>query len=215
MDAFGHVSARDPENRDHFLLSRSRSPLFVEAEDIISHDFDGNPLAGPEIRPYAERILHAQIYQARPDVMAICHNHALPLLPFTTSAIELKPICHSGCLFYEGVPVYDDYDVSDGMLIINKREGERIARAIGSKRALLLRGHGAVVVGSNLKEVVMGSIYLALNAHIQYQAIQLGQPKYLSYEEGRAATEKMLSDLVLDRAWEYWQRRTALKHSPK
>jgi ribulose-5-phosphate 4-epimerase/fuculose-1-phosphate aldolase len=207
LEAFGHVSIRDPENPEHFLLSRSLAPLQVTEEDILIYDFDGNVQVETNHRHYAERILHGQIYKARPDVQAICHHHALPLLPFTTTGIELKPIIHIGCMFYEGIPFYDDYDVSDGMLIVNKKEGERIARTLGDKRGLLLRGHGIIVVGGNIRETVMSSIYIAYNAKVQYESLQLGQPKYLSYEEGRAASEMMLSDFALERAWNYWVHR--------
>ncbi|MED1951790.1 class II aldolase/adducin family protein [Brevibacillus centrosporus] len=215
LEAFGHVSARDPENSGHYLLSRSRASQLVTDSDIMTHDLEGNVLDKHD-RPYAERILHAKIYEARPDVKAICHHHAIPLLPFTTTGIELKPIIHIGCMFYEGIPMYDDYDVSEGMLIKNKAEGERIARSLGSKRALLLRGHGVVVVGASIEEVVMGSIYLTLNAEVQYKSLQLGNPTYLSYEEGRACTEIMFSDLAISRAWEYWSARAnggATQHS--
>ena len=207
LEAFGHVSIRDPENPEHFLLSRSLAPRFVQKEDILIHDFDGNVVMETKFQPYKERILHGQIYKARPDVQAICHHHALPLLPFTTTGVELKPVIHIGCMFYEGVPVYDDYDVSDGMLIQNQKEGERIARALQDKRALLLRGHGVIVVGADLRETVMGSIYITDNAKVQYQSMQIGTPKYLSYEEGRAATETMFSEVPLERAWNYWKAR--------
>lgn len=203
IEVFGHVSIRDPENPEHFLLSRSLSPQFVTADDIMEHDFDGNIL-DKDYKGYAERILHGQIYQARPDVQAVVHHHALPLIPFTTTGIELKPIVHIACMFYEGIPLYDDYDVSDGMLIMNKKEGARIARTLGDKRALLLRGHGVILAAQNIREAVMDSIYIAMNAQVQYQSLQLGQPKYMSYEEARAATRVLHSDLALERAWGYW-----------
>ncbi|MFB5188785.1 class II aldolase/adducin family protein [Alicyclobacillus fastidiosus] len=207
LEAFGHVSVRHPDNPDHFLLSRSLSPQHVQKQDIMEFDFAGNPIGSSSYRPYSERILHAKIYEARPDVQAVCHNHALALIPFSTTGLDIKPICHVGCMFYEGIPLYDDYDVSDGMLIVNEREGERIARTLGTKRALLMRGHGVVVVGENLKRTVMSSIYLATNAEIQYRSMQLGDPKYLSYEEGRAATETMFGEVPLERAWNYWKER--------
>lgn len=206
LDALGHVSVRNPENPEEFLLSRSLAPMLVTEDDIMRHDFAGNVL-DKDYKPYMERILHAKIYEARPDVQAICHNHAAPLLPFTTTGVEIKPMVHSGSMFYEGVPFYDDYDVSDGMLIKNSVEGERIARTLGNKRAMLLRGHGAIVVGKSLEEVVMCSIYFALNAEVQYRSMQMGNMKCLSYEEGRAATETVLGPIPLERAWNYWAAR--------
>lgn len=209
MDAFGHVSARHPENDEHFLLSRARSPLLVSEEDIMTHDFDGNVLDKNYI-PYAERILHAQVYKARPDVKAICHYHAPSLIPFTATGVEIKPIMHIGSMFYEGIPLFDEADVSSGMLIKTKREGERVARKLGNARALLLRGHGVIVVGTSIEEVVMSSIYLVVNAEVQYKAMQLGTPKYLSYEEARECTENNFSDIALYRAWDYWVARAEI-----
>ncbi|MCL6598121.1 MAG: class II aldolase/adducin family protein [Alicyclobacillus macrosporangiidus] len=207
LDAFGHVSVRNPDEPGRFFLSRSLSPQLVQAEDIMEFDLDGNETSATGYRPYKERILHAKIYAARPDVQAVCHHHAISLIPFSTTGVEVRPICHIGGMFYEGVPVYDDYDVSDGMLIVNPREGERIARTLNNKRAVLLRGHGCIVVGEDIRRTVMASIYLVQNAEIQYRALQLGTPSYLSYEEGRAATETMFGEIPLERAWTYWCHR--------
>jgi hypothetical protein len=55
--------------------------------------------------------------------------------------------------------------------------------------------------------MVMAAIFLRDNAAIQFQALQLGQPKYLSYEERRQATKVMMGALALDRAWTYWEER--------
>jgi ribulose-5-phosphate 4-epimerase/fuculose-1-phosphate aldolase len=110
-------------------------------------------------------------------------------------------------MFYEGIPLYDDYDVSTGMLILSEEQGERVARALGGARALLMRGHGCVVVGEHMPALVWGSIRLRDNATIQLQALILGQPKYLSAEEGREETKFQLSQVVLERAWTYWVAR--------
>lgn len=103
--------------------------------------------------------------------------------------------------------LYDDYDVSSGMLIASPEEGERVARVLGDKRVLLLRGHGCVVVGESAASMVMTAIYLRDNAAIQYQAMQMGQPKYLSHEEARQAAKVLGSALALERAWTYWVER--------
>jgi ribulose-5-phosphate 4-epimerase/fuculose-1-phosphate aldolase len=107
-------------------------------------------------------------------------------------------------MFYEGIPIYDDYDVSSGMLIATQEEGERVARVMGQARALLLRDHGCVVVGESVPAMVMASIFLRDNAAIQLNTLQLGQPKYLSLEEARQASKVMESGLALERAWSYW-----------
>jgi 3-hydroxy-2-methylpyridine-4,5-dicarboxylate 4-decarboxylase len=205
FEAFGHISVRNPENPNEFFLSRSLAAMSVEYEDIYTYDLDGNCLTPTDKKLYAERVIHSEIYKQYPDVQAVCHHHAQAIIPFTVLDIPFRPLSHYGAPFYEGVPVYDDYDVSDGMIIRNHQEAERVARAIKGKRGLLLRGHGAVVTGESLRKCVMNAIFMVIDAQNQLNALQFGQPKYLSYEEARACDLKTWNtELSLERAWNYW-----------
>lgn len=204
VDGFGHVSVRNPENNATFFQSRSLSPEFVTRDDILEIDLDGNVVTKTEMKPYGERIIHAAILKARADVNAVFHGHPHSVIPFSSTGIPIQPIAHFGSMFYEGIPIYDDYDVSSGMLIATREEGERVARVMGQARALLLRDHGCVVVGESVPAMVMASIFLRDNAAIQMNTLQLGQPKYLSFEEARQASKVMESGLALERAWSYW-----------
>jgi 3-hydroxy-2-methylpyridine-4,5-dicarboxylate 4-decarboxylase len=207
LDAFGHVSVRNPERRETFFQSRSLSPELVTKEDILEIDFDGNVLTARGQTPYGERVIHGAILKARSDVNAVFHGHPHSVIPFSSTGIPIQPIAHFAGMFYEGIPIYDDYDVSSGMLIASLEEGERVARVMGKSRALLLRDHGCVVVGENVQFMVMSSIYLRDNADIQQRALQIGKPKYLSYEEGRQICKIMGSATALERAWGYWVER--------
>ena len=204
LDAFGHVSVRNPENPGTFFQSRSLGPELVTKADVLEIDLEGNVLTKTDAKPYGERIIHAAILKARPEVNAVFHGHPHPVIPFSSAGVPIRPVAHFAGLFVDGIPLYDDYDVSSGMLIATAEEGERVARALGAARALLLRDHGCCVVGENVAAMVMGTIYLRDNAALQMQTLQLGQPKYLSYEEGRQAARIMLSDIALTRAWTYW-----------
>ena len=82
LDAFGHVSVRHPADPGRYLLSRSRSPLLIEPDDILEYTLDSEPVRPPKVQLYAERVIHGCIYQARPDVMAVCHHHAPAVMPF-------------------------------------------------------------------------------------------------------------------------------------
>lgn len=204
LDAFGHVALRNPENSDTFFLSRALAPGLVTAADILEIDLEGNVVTKTDARPYGERIIHAAILKARPDVNAVFHGHPHSVIPFSSTGVPIRPVAHFAGIFFEGIPLYDDYDVSAGMLIASPEEGERVARTLGGARAVLLRDHGCCVVAENMPALVMSSIYLRDNAALQFQALQLGQPKYLSYEEGRQANRVALSALSLERAWGYW-----------
>jgi len=89
LDAFGHVSMRHPTDPGRYLLSRSRSPLLIEPDDILEYTLNSEPVRPPKVLLYAERVIHGCIYQARPDVMAVCHHHAPAVMPF---CIAGKPI---------------------------------------------------------------------------------------------------------------------------
>jgi ribulose-5-phosphate 4-epimerase/fuculose-1-phosphate aldolase len=85
VDAFGRVSARLPENPQRFLLSRARAPECVEAEDILEFGLDGTPIEAGDRKPYLERFIHGAIYEARPDVHSVVHNHSYAVIPFAVA----------------------------------------------------------------------------------------------------------------------------------
>ncbi len=53
---------------------------------------------------YAERQIHGRIYQARPDVMAVCHNHSAATIPFGVTNVPMRPIFHMGSVIGSHVP---------------------------------------------------------------------------------------------------------------
>ncbi|HEY3424456.1 MAG TPA: class II aldolase/adducin family protein [Negativicutes bacterium] len=207
FDAFGHVSVRNPENSQTFFQSCSVSPEFVTHDDILEIDIKGNVVTKTDKKPYGERVIHSAIFKARLDVNAVYHGHPFEVIPFSSTGIAIKPVIYPGSMFYEGVPLYDAYDVSSGMLIVSCEEGDRLARVLGDKRGLILRDHGAVVVGENVPLMVNGAVFLRDNAKVQYQTLQLGEPKYISHQEGYEAFRKLTNELTVNRTWDYWVRR--------
>src|SRR5438477_10200396 len=85
LDVFGHVSLRSKRNPQEFLLSCSRSPAAVSAADIMRYRLDGSQVTRSEAKPYVERIIHGAIYNARADVLAVCHGHSDGILPFAVT----------------------------------------------------------------------------------------------------------------------------------
>jgi len=206
LDALGHVSIRNPENPKTFFQARSLSPLEVMKDDILEIDLDGTVVTKTTMRPYGERIIHAAILRARPDMNAVFHGHPASVIPFSVTNVPLRPVTHVGSFLYQGVPVYDDYEPGAGMLINTKQEGERIAQHLGQYRVQLLRGHGCNIVAENLPQLVASAIYLRDNALIQLQSLMLSKDvKYLAPDEAKRAMEVALFNaLPLDRMWGYW-----------
>ena len=108
VDAFGHVSVRDPENARRYVMARSRSPELVEYADLIRFEQDGRSLDPGNRTPYGERMIHGAIYETRSDVNAVVHNHAYPLLPFGITGCALEPMVHAASVIGSEVPIWDD-----------------------------------------------------------------------------------------------------------
>jgi len=209
LDGYGHISVRNPANPSHYFLSRSLAPGLVTAADIIEYDLDSNPV-GDNRLSYRERFIHGEIYKARPDVMAIVHDHSPAVIPFSVSSVPLRAVSHLAAFIGVGVPVFEirDVDGMTDMLVSNPKRGQALAKVLGDYPAALMRGHGAVVVGGTVKEVVGRAYYLDSNARLQEQAILLGgKVTYFEPEEAKKAAPQD----GYERAWGVWKQKVSTK----
>ena len=210
LDGFGHVSARDPKNPNHFLMSRSLAPALVTADDIMEFDLDGNAVDARGRTLFLERFIHSEIYKARPDVMSVVHTHSPGVVPFTVSQVPLRPMYHNAAFLAAGAPVWDirkDFGETD-MLVRDPARGKSLAERLGDKSVVLMRGHGDVTVGPSVKMAVFRAYYTDVNARLQSQAIALGGViNYLTPGEGAKADT--INFVVLDRIWNLWKMRIA------
>lgn len=209
LDAFGHVSVRHPENPNRYLLSRSRSPELVEPGDVLEFDLDSNPVNPATANLYSERVIHGEIYKARPDVMAVAHHHSPDILPFCVSGVELVPVFHLGAPMGAEVPFWDQRDDfgDTNMLVVKPEEGASLARALGKNSMVLMRRHGATVVGTSVPDLVLRTIYSCRNAGFQWQARMLGHVSTLSPGEIEKCAVIHQQPNVTSRTWEYWSMR--------
>ena len=208
LDGFGHVSARDPKNPDHFLMSRSLAPALVTGDDIMEFDLDGNAVDARGRSVFLERFIHSEIYKARPDVMAVVHTHSPGVIPFTVSQMALRPVFHNAAFLGTGAPVWEirkEFGETN-MLVSNAAIGKSLALALADKPVVLMRGHGDVTVGPSVKVAVFRAYYTDVNARLQSQALALGgEVNYLTAAEGTKADAVNLQ--VLDRVWNLWKMR--------
>jgi ribulose-5-phosphate 4-epimerase/fuculose-1-phosphate aldolase len=205
VDAYGHVSVRHDRVPNRYLLARSMAPALVSADDIIEFDLDSNPVDAKGRTLYGERFIHGEIYKARPEVKAVVHSHTPALIPFGITGVPLRPVYHMSSFIAEGVPVFESRNsgVRDARIQIETAEmGGALAKTLGTHPAVLMRGHGGVVVGPSLPDAVMRAVYLQMNAQLQSEAMSLGggNVTYLNSEEARTV------NLNSDRAWDLWKR---------
>ena len=216
VDAFGHVSARDPQRADRFLMARNVAPGLVRAADILSYDVGSGEAVDPmPPRLYLERYIHSEIFKARPDVMAVVHNHSPAVLPFgIVKGVWLKPVCHM-CGFLggadgQGPPVFEIRDaagVGSDLLIRTRELGAALARSLGPERVVLMRGHGCTIVGESVRIAVYRSIYTEVNARLLLQALPMGAVTALSAEEAEAS--RVTVEGQVERPWNLWKQQAA------
>ncbi len=207
VDSFGHVTVRNPQNPQRFLMSRARAPGLVTQEDILEFNLDSSPVDLRGLKPYSERFIHGCIYKSRPDVMAICHNHAHELLPLAVTKTVMRPALHTAAVIGHEVPVWDIRDQfgDTNMLVTSNEMGDSLAAAVGNGKAALMRGHGSVVTGKTTQDAVFTTFYLRLNAEIVIKAMSMGQAiSYLSPGEIEQSGELHSQPAAQGRAWEDW-----------
>jgi HCOMODA/2-hydroxy-3-carboxy-muconic semialdehyde decarboxylase len=212
IDAFGHVSMRHPDNPNRYFLSRSRAPELVEPGDFIEYDLDSNPIWEPGLGQYSERVIHGEIYKARPDVMSVCHHHAPAFMPLLANGIDYVPVFHLGAVGGIKPPFWDQHDEfgDTNMLVIKPEEGASLAKAMGKGMMVLMRRHGVTVAGTSVKDCVFRCVWSARNAAYQVQALSIGS-NIASLTPGEAHQAGSISSKTtgLTRSWEYWSVRVA------
>ncbi len=207
IDAYGHVSVRSESNPNRYYLARSLAPELVTEADILEYDLDSNPIRDQGRESVRERFIHGEAYKARLDVMAVVHNHSPTVVPFSVTAVPLRPIFHMAAFVGLGVPVYEirDFEQGTDMLVKSPSLGASLAGVLADKPAAIMRGHGALVVGENLARAVGRSIYLEQSAQMQLQAMTLagfeGRITYLDEAEAIAGSKAQ----DYGRAWPLWR----------
>ena len=210
IDAFGHVSMRHPNNPNRYLLSRSRAPELVTPEDFIEYDLDSAPVREPGVGQYSERVIHGEIYKARPEVNSVCHHHAPAFMPLLATGTDYVPVFHLGAVGGIKPPVWDQHDEfgDTNMLVIKPEEGASLARALGSHWMVLMKRHGVTVAGASVRDCVFRSIYSTRNATFQVQAMTIGTAiDSLTPGETNLAGSISGTTTGLVRSWEYWSMR--------
>lgn len=180
LDFFGHVSARSAKNPDHFFMPRAMAPALVTRADIVEVGLDCKPVAANAPRLNGERFIHCGIYRARPDVGSVIHTHDLAVIPFGLTKIPLRPVVAQAGFLPPQTPLFEvrDHNGGDarrGMLVLDDKLGDALARTLGPHPVVLMRGHGEAVVGRSVREATVRALYTHIDALAQHAALAIGQ----------------------------------------
>lgn len=192
FDMHGHISVRDG---DVIYINDRRSSRATLRPDQVAvvRIADGRAIHG---EPPSETALHLACYRARADVGSAAHFHPLFATAFATAGQPLICAYNAGTPFGDLVPVYDDPD-----LVRRDDQGREVATVLGDRRAALLRGHGAIVVGEDLPRCVTASLYLEESARRLAHTIALGKPKSFSADEIARVRASLWQPFVIDKTW--------------
>ncbi|MDP2643937.1 MAG: class II aldolase/adducin family protein [Desulfobacterales bacterium] len=205
IDYSGHVSCRIPGAADSlFINAWGAGRHALGPGDIIKMDLDGNPLVSTDIVP-SEKHIHTSVYRARPDVNAVAHLHPPVTTALSAAGKAYLPVMHHGAIFADGVPVYDDC-----RHVNTVARGDAVAALLGPRRrALIMRGHGAVVVAESVRAVFYASVYLEDNAEKLAEAYKIGQPVALREEE-LELNQWAWREPQFQKVWNYYQEKTGI-----
>ncbi len=198
MEGFGHVSIRIL-NSTTFLIPRRMSPALVTTSDIITMNLKGEKIEG-EGEPNSESFIHSSVYQMREAVFSVVHTHSPMAIVLGICGQTIIPRHHFGAMFIH-TPLYTITG-----LIKTAENGMNMVEMLGRNRALLLRGHGAVVVGESLEAACLAAIYLEETASFQVYSSLLGGAVDLSKKECRGIEKQIFTPRTIMRAWEYYTR---------
>jgi ribulose-5-phosphate 4-epimerase/fuculose-1-phosphate aldolase len=134
--------------------------------------------------------------------MAVVHSHPLRSVVFSITGKPILPVSVHGAIFADGVPVF----ASVGH--VNTRElGDALARALGARRAALLKMHGAVVVGASVEEAFVAALQLEENAEKQLLAEATGHVEAMTAEEAARCVKQSLSPFGIAKRWDCYEQR--------
>ena len=207
----GHITVRVP-GTETFLITRGVSPGMATVDDILVCDMDGNVVEGKYSRTFGEVLAHAGVYRKRNDIRSVAHTHSWNVMALSMTETTIVPASFESIkVAYEPVALYKKVSFLDNLEVT-----EEIADLIGSNRAVILKGHGAIVAGKSIEEATVSAIDLERAAKAQFMASCAGKlvpftekemeplVKFLRNIEAQTGTTN-----PFERAWAYYKSRLA------
>ncbi|GAA0375650.1 class II aldolase/adducin family protein [Microbispora corallina] len=189
----GHITARDPEHTDHFWVNPfGMSFKQIRVSDLILVNHEGQVVDGRHHVNQAAFAIHSMVHQARPDVVAAAHSHSVHGKALSSLGTLLEPLTQDACAFYEDHGLFDDYTG----VVVETEEGRRIAQALGSHKAVILRNHGLLTVGDSVEAAAWWFITMERSCQAQLLAKAAGPTVPISHENAKLTHGQIGNDFV-------------------
>jgi ribulose-5-phosphate 4-epimerase/fuculose-1-phosphate aldolase len=200
----GHITARDPERKDHFWVNPFGVHFSqIKPSDLLLCNHEGKVVEGELPVNRAAFAIHSQVHAARPDVIAAAHTHSVYGKTWSTLGRLLDPITQDACAFYDDHSLFDDYTG----VVLDIEEGKRIGKALGQRKACILRNHGLLTVGKSVDEAAWWFITMDRSCQAQLLAEAAGKPISIEKEHAEVTRQQVgTSDAGWFQFQPLWQR---------
>ena len=184
----GHITARDPELKDHFWVNPFAMHFgHIKVSDLILVNDKGEVVEGNRPVNTAAFVIHSQVHAARPDVIAAAHAHSLHGKSWSSLGRLLDPITQDACAFYGDHALFDDYTG----VVLDLEEGKRLAHALGESKAVILSNHGLLTVGHSVDEAAFWFITMERSCQVQLMAEAAGKPVHIDKEQAELTSTQV------------------------
>lgn len=195
----GHVSVRVPGTELLLIQRHQDVRAKVVPERLLVVDLDGREIDGHG-KPPSEVFIHTEIYRARPDVNAVAHVHHDPTTVFSVvPGRPLVPVKNHAARWGTDIPIHPD-----SSHIATPQQGADMVRTLGAAHALLLRGHGEVIVAESIPTLYADVVHFVENARALTLAAQLGSVEALSEDELAHFLATFDRDRHARKLWKYY-----------
>src|SRR5258708_5915375 len=176
----GHITARDPELTDHFWVNPFGMHFgHIRVSDLLLVNHHGEVVQGDRPVNQAAFAIHSQVHAARPDVVAAAHAHAVYGKTWSSLRRKLDPLTQDACAFFDDHALFDDYTG----VVLDVEEGKRIAHALGDNKAVILRNHGLLTVGTTVDAAAWRFVTMEPSCQAQLLAMAAGPPRLIDPEQ--------------------------------
>jgi len=180
----GNVSARVPgEDNRYLVTATSISYDELQPEQVVVVDGEGDLVLG-ENAPSFETPIHLAVYQARPDLGAIFHTHAVYSSVLAVVRRPIPPIIEELVPYAGGEVIVAEYGQSGTDAL-----ARNVVAALTGRSAILIANHGNLCAGKNLRKAFNLCALVERAAQIYVEALKLGQVHLLPEEVIQAERE--------------------------
>ena len=189
----GHITVRDPELTDHFWVNpMGKSFKQMKVSDLLLVSHTGEVVEGSGLLNGAAFTIHSQIHMSNPAITAAAHSHSVYGKAFSALGKLLDPITQDSCAFYDDHVLFDDFSG----VVLDNTEGEKIAAALGDRKAAILQNHGLLTVGDSIDAAAWWYITMERSCQAQLLAEAAGTPKLIGNDVALHTRETVGSALA-------------------